>query len=400
MIDERISPCLTVGAIADQQHQIFVDYIMRCYPCLFKCTESRVPITCIEFVTNTQKISNAIDWSVRATTATYTGLIHNDARFLEQGILAYLHSLRGLAGMLRDEQTAKSDETLATAMALAIFEKYACSSPDAWLRHAAGIKALMRLRGADAHLHGFGHAMYISYRHVFIAAALITGEECFLQDPEWQAVSERMVVENAKQPDSSVYTDIVERGFCEMARLPGYVKRARDLLAREKFPTKQKQSKSQKKQPGRRDLLRDILASRASLRGIHTELGVSASMLQSGQKQGFVGPIPHVFFDGFSTSIMRGVRSGIVLLNYLVMLLDPGERAAIEAENRPLISEQSEKSSDAGYSLPTPPSSTSPRLVIESMVTANARNILTSDWMDRFMNTMGMDGIRVRLVED
>lgn len=310
--------------------------------------------------------------------------------------------------MLRDEQTAKSDETLATSMALAIFEKYACSSPDAWLRHAAGIKTLMRLRGADAHLHGFGHAMYISYRHVFIAAALITGEECFLQDPEWQAVSERMVVENAKQPDSSVYTDIVERGFCEMARLPGYVKRARDLLAQEKFPTKQRQKqhqnkdKNQKKQPGRRDLLRDILASRATLRGIHTELGVSASMLQSGQRQGFVGPISNVFFDGFSTSTMRGVRSGIVLLNYLVMLLDPGQRAAIEAENRPLISEQqqSEKSSDVGYSLPTPPGSTGPRLVIESMVTANARNILTSDWMDRFMNSMGMDGVRFRLVED
>lgn len=398
-MDGQVSPSLAGRAAAAQQSEIYADFVMCTYPCIFKCTESRVPISCVEFVAfparRRGEMNTCFDWALRTLTTTYTGLIHNDSRFLEAGTSSYLRALRGLAGVLSDASKAKSDEVLASAIGLAIFEKYACTSPDSWLRHAAGIKSLMRLRGPEAHLHAYGQAMYLGYRQFFITAALITGEECFLQEPEWQALSEQLVAENAKLPDSSVYTDIVERGFREMVKTPGYVKRMRETLA---LPPKKQVS-------ARSRLLQNIQASRAALRGVHTELGVSISMIQADHKSGgFIGPIPHFFFDGFSKQSMSGIRSGILLLNYLVSILDLKQRPAIEQENRTLEDRSSKPPREATASLPTPPRSSeapqSQRLLIESNVTIGRKESMTTDWMDRVVTTMGMDGVRVTLLDE
>lgn len=399
-IDEQVSPSLAVRAISSQQTQVYADFVMCCFPCIFKCTENRIPVTCLEFVEFPDRrrgaMNTCFDWALRAVTATYTGLVHGDSRFVEAGTASYLRALRALAGALSDVSAAKSDEVLATAIGLAIFEKYACSAPDSWLRHAEGVKSLMRLRGPEAHLHGYGQAMYLAYRHFFITAALMTGEECFLQEPEWQALDERLVALSAKHPDSSVYTDIVERGFREMVKTPGYVKQARKTLALP--PMKQVAAQS--------ELLQNILASRATLRGVHTELGVSISMIQADHKHGrFTGPIPYYFFDTFSMQAMSGIRSGILLLNHLLSLLDPKQRPAIEQENRTLEGRKPKPPRDASVSLLTPPRSSEappsqPRLLIEPNVVIGRKESMTTDWMDRVVTTMGMDGVRVSLLDE
>lgn len=398
-IDEQVSPSLAASAVSYQQTQIYSDFVMCCFPCIFKCTESRVPVTCIEFVDfisrRTSPSNTPFDWALRATTTTFTGFLYNDSRLIDAGASSYARALRSLAIALSDTSTAKSDEVLATAMGLAFYEKYTSPSPEPWLRHAAGIRTLMRMRGPDSHLHGFGHAMYVAYRHFFITAALIAGEECFLQEPEWQALNEKIVDQDAKQPHSSVYTDIVERGFREMVKTPGYVKQVRETLA---LPSK-------KQTAARSRLLQNIQASRAALRGVHTELGVSISMIQADHRDGgFIGPVPYFFFDGFSTHAMRGIRSGIVLLNHLVSLLDPKQRPAIDQENRTLADRASNSPQYASASLPTPPLSSDappgrPRLMIEAADTLGKKESITTDWMDRIVTTMGMDGVRVTLAD-
>jgi hypothetical protein len=158
-------------------------------------------------------------------------------------------------------------------------------------------------------------------------------------------------------------------------------------------------------------LLREILATRASLRGIHTEFGVSVSALRAGyesQSEVFIGPMPHHFFDGFTSLSIRGIRSGILLLNYLIILLDPSQRVAAEAENRIITdrmqdSESSHSRGSLGQASPplTPPGSPGrPRLLIQSRITPETREAPTSDWMDRIATTMGMDGVRVTLVDE
>ncbi|RLL97697.1 hypothetical protein CFD26_103701 [Aspergillus turcosus] len=399
-IDELASPSLTAVAVSSQQTQVFTDYVLSAFPCFFRCTVNRVPVNWVAYVHSRRgSMHTPFDWALRACTTAYTGALHNDPRYTDAARALYTRSLRGLAAMLSDPSQATSDEALATAITLACFEVQNCTSPDAWLRHAAGIKTMMRLRGPQAHLHGFGRAMYIVYRSLMVTAAMLSGEECLLEAPEWQTLNIQIAADNARLPDSSAYTDVAERGFCEISKVPGYVKRVRELLA---LPPKRRASLQSA-------LLRDVQATRAALRGIHTEFGVAVSTVRAGQneQQGFIGPLPYVFFDGFSGLYVRGIRSALLILNNLILAMDPKQRAAIETENRTLSDRMPGSASQPKieeYESPlTPPKSPGKfrqtSLVVRSLISPQTREPPTSDMMDRLVTTMGMDGVRVTLLE-
>lgn len=396
-MDEYINPSLTVKAIGTQQTQVFTNYILASFPCFFRCTEDRVPVNWVEYVDQRRgSMNSCFDWAVRACTAAYVGFLHNDLRYLHASQSLYHRALRGLANLLSSEVTAKSDEALAAAITLAIFEKHNCSSPDAWLRHASGIRTLMKLRGAKAHLQGFGRAMYIVYRNFLITAALVEGEACFLEEPEWRELNEKIAADNAKLPTSSLYTDVVERGFLEVLKIPGLVKRTRGL-----------QHQTPKERAGTQPaLLQDVQALRAALRGIYTEFGVSMSMLRSGQEANdtFVGPVPHFFFEGYSSLFARGIRLALLILNYLIVIMDPKQRATIDSDNFMLLNDMARNQQISHptfkYKLPlTPPKSPGkPGIVVQSLITAETREPPTTNWMDRIITTMGLEAVHVCLV--
>ena len=73
-----------------------------------------------------------------------------------------------------------------------MYEKHHCTEPGAWLRHAAGIRTLLKLCGLDAHVYGFGRALYLAYRNLLITHALITGEACFLEEPDDRLSTNRL----------------------------------------------------------------------------------------------------------------------------------------------------------------------------------------------------------------
>jgi hypothetical protein len=399
-----VAPSLVAKTVSAQQTQLYTNFVMAAFPCYFKATETRVPINWVEYVGGRCTIkSSPFDWAIRSLTTIYTGSLYKDPRYLDASRECYHRSLRGLSNLLNQVETAKSDEALSAAIALTVFEMHACTTPDGWIHHAAGIRAMMRLRGPQAHLQGFGCALYIAIRNTLVTAALVTGEPCFLEDHEWQELNEMIAAENAKQPDSSVYTDITERAFRQVVKLPGFVKRMRDL---QDLPQK-------REQPA---LLRDILATRAALRGIHTEFSMSVSTLRAGREPetDFIGPLPHLFFDGFSTLSVQGIRSAILMSNYLIILLDPSQRNAAEAENR-LVSDRMDSGSSSDSSRGTcpgfknnspltppgsPGSTGRSRLMIESQVTPETRQSPTTDWMDRIATTMGLAGVRVSLIDD
>ncbi|KAL4972197.1 hypothetical protein BDW66DRAFT_144662 [Aspergillus desertorum] len=396
-MDGYINPSLSVKAVNSQEAQIFTNYVLASFPCFFRCTETRVPVNWVVYVDQRGVAMNScFDWAVRACTSAYLGSLHDDPRLLIASRGLYHRAVRGLGNLLSSEGTAKSDEVLASAIVLAIFEKHNCSSPNAWLRHAAGIRTLMKLRGPQAHLQGFGRAMYIVYRNFLITAALVEGEACFLEGPEWQALNEEIAANDAKLPTSSLYTDVVERGFSSVLKIPGLVKRTREL---------QKQS-SKKRADVQSALLQDVQATRASLRGLYTEFGVAVSMLRSGQDENdtFVGPVPNFFFEGYSSLFARGVRLGLLILNYLIVIMDPKQRATINTENFALLNDmtRSQRSMHSAlkFKLPlTPPKSLGrPSLVVRSLITEETREPPTTDWMDRITSTMGLDAVHVSLV--
>lgn len=440
-IDQNVSPSLAVQALASQQTQIFANFVMTAFPCIFKSTETRVSLNWVEFVGNRQvepspsrspspssprttpsAEPDCFDWALRCITCIYTGHLFNDQRFIDASRVLYSKALRGLGGQLSDESRAKSDLPLATAIMLSVYEMHACTTPDSWLRHCAGVAELMCLRGPEAHLHGFGRSTYIAVRPFLVTAALVTGQACFLERPEWQAMAAEIAADNARQPDSSLFTDITERAFMEITKCPGYVKRMRELLA---VPDDHRNKK--RRAELRQSLLQSILGTRAALRGLHTEFGVAIATHNAGKDQNrdedrdydrkFVGPLPYVFFDGFSTLSIKGIRSAIILLNHLIYILNPDERPAIEAENRALSNAIGETAPAGGpkggkhegmQSPLTPPRSPerigtgtgTMRLLCQSLITPETKEPPTGNWMDRISTTMGLDGVRVTLVED
>jgi hypothetical protein len=391
-LDENLTHSLLAKAASAQQTQLYIDFVLSAYPCYFKATETRVPINWVEYVDSRKGRDSPFDWAVRCLTTSYTGSLYNDPRYVDAGRGLYMRALRGLSGLLNTMSTAKSDDALATAISLAVFEMHSCTTADGWINHASGIRALMRLRGPASHLHGFGRALYIAYRNTLVTSALVTGENCFLEEPEWQFLNKQIATENAKQPDSSVYTDITERAFREIVKLPGLVQRSA-LLARRKDTHDHFK------------LLDEVLATRAALRGIHTEFSMTVSTLRAGREmcERFIGPIPHHFFDGYSALSMQGIRSATVILNYLVIILDPAQRVPAEAENR-IIADRTQdgKGPRLPASLPasSSPRSVGPRLVVESKINPETRESLATDWMDRIAITVGMEGVRINLVED
>ncbi|KAJ5625882.1 hypothetical protein N7510_002191 [Penicillium lagena] len=395
-MDEYVTPSLAAKAASAQQIQLYTNFVISAYPCYFKAAMNRLPVNWVEHISSQcgGRADSPFDWAVRSMTTMYTGSLHNDPRYLDASRGLYLRALRGLSGLLSHMSTAKLDETMATAVVLAVYEMHSCTTTEGWIHHTCGIQALTRLRGAGAHVDGLGRAMFIASRNTFVTSALVTGEACFLEEPEWQALNEQIAAENAKKPDSSVYTDITERAFRAIVKLPGYVKRVRDL--QRTAPNAEKKKRSM--------LLYEVLAVRAALRGIHTEFSVSVSTRRAdhAQQTGFIGPIPHHFFDRFASLSIKGIRSGIMLLNYLIILLDPRQRSAAEMENHLIADQvQTDEYSCSAASLLTPlwPSG-GPRLMIKSIIGPETREPPTSDWMDRMATTMGMEGVRVNLVDD
>lgn len=213
-----------------QQTQVYINFVLAAFPSYFKATETRVPINWIEYVDAQHGWPDApFGWAIRS----FDGRLHWLPVQRSSIPPCWTGAVRPLSAgplqLLSDVSTAKSDDALSTAIALLVYEMHSCATAEGWTRHTSDIGALMQLRGLNAHRDGFGCALYIACRSILITAALVPGGECLLEKPEWQALNEHIAAENAKQPDSSVYTDITERAFREVVRLPGFVRRLCDL---------------------------------------------------------------------------------------------------------------------------------------------------------------------------
>lgn len=419
VIDEAHVPSLAARSNSIQHVQIFKDYIMVAWPCLFKCTEKTTSVSWLAYAVSrgAGEDSNAFDLALRSMTCSFIGATARDEKLTNAGRQLYGKSLRCLASNLSKLQyTPKNrkgygsvdEEVLGGAVLLSIYEAYHGATAEAWLYHHAGIIEMMRLRGAESHsITVFGGAIYIAYRGFFITASLLKGEACLLEQREWQAVSERIEVENARRPDSSVFTEIVERAFREMVKLPGMLKRVKDLW--EMPPVKQFLVRPQLKQ--------ELAALRAALRGLHAEMGISvathrspsnptATISQREKKEMFVGPVSYKFFDGFSALTIRGMRSGIVLVDHLLLLLTPemDVRQKLHEEIQTLsrddgVAAHSLVDGEAGP-LPFFQLDTSKRpfpIRIESLMDPRLRQGPNTAWTDGIATSYGMLGVRIHV---
>lgn len=417
---------LATRSISTQHIQIFIDYIMVAWPCLFKCTEKSTQISWVAYAVSrgAGEDGNAFDLGLRSITCSFMGATGQDQTLINAGRQLYGKSLRCLASNLSRLQHAPTksgkkcggggggyvdEAVLAGAVLLSVYEMHHGASAEAWLHHHTGIIEMMRLRGAESHtMTGFGGAIYIAYRGFFITASLLKGETCLLEQREWQAMSERIEAENARRPDSSVFTEIAERAFREMVKLPGMLKRVKELW--EMPPVNQFLVRPQLKQ--------ELAKVRAALRGLHAELGITvathggpdnpaASISHQGdKKEMFVGPVSYKFFDGFSALAIRGIRSGIVLVDHLLLLLTPemDVRQMLHEEIQTLSRDDglTNHSFAGGEARPSPlfMMDTSKRpfpIRIESLMDPRVRQGPNTAWTDGIATSYGMLGVRIHV---
>ncbi|KAL3483374.1 hypothetical protein BJX62DRAFT_244967 [Aspergillus germanicus] len=177
-----------------------------------------------------------IQWAVRCYATWQLATVHSDSDLRAQSRYIYGVLLRYMRGALEDPRTATCQTTLLLAILLGFYEVFdggssgAGSSPDAWLVHVRGAKEILKRRGAAAHFSGFPRTIVFSCRAFFIAEALISGEECFLAEPEWVSISARAFEREDRSGRGCRLVSLIDRMYREVVRVPGMVARARRIL--------------------------------------------------------------------------------------------------------------------------------------------------------------------------
>jgi hypothetical protein len=194
-----------------------------------------------------------------------------------------------------------------------------------------------------------------------------------------------------------------------MVKLPGMLKRVRELW--EMAPINQFLVRPQLKQ--------ELATLRAALRGLHTELGITvathggpnnpAAIASQKKKDVFVGPVSYKFFDGFSALAIRGIRSGIVLVDHLSLLLTPEQNVRqMLHEEIQTLSRDDGLTTPNGHVVSERPSpffmmDTSQRpfpVRIESLMGPRDRQGMNTGWTDGIATSYGMMGVRIHVNYD
>ena len=130
-----------------------------------------------------------LDSAACAVALAHLGLVHGLKSFLIEARPLYGNALRLLSLALTNSTEALSAETLGATILLSLYEMFASSSSESWLRHAGGAAALIRIRGPARHRYGFHCELYLAYRHTLVTEACRSRVHCFLEEPEWRKLA-------------------------------------------------------------------------------------------------------------------------------------------------------------------------------------------------------------------
>jgi hypothetical protein len=356
-IDESLSPSLTQKLFMSQQPRLFMDFICAAFPTLYFHNRFRSEIAFPEYIMQNFHSRAYQDSAVCCLSAVYLASLTKDTRLLRSSRYMYGEALRRTNRIIGTEE-ALSDNALSTVMMLMVYELYARTTPDAWVKHARGVKEMMIKRGAKKHMSGFGRSCYYAFRGFLVAHALHEGIPCFLDEEEWQNFAAKVQQEDAEKPGEwSVFVHVSEMIFMELVKCPRFVYDVRQLT------------------PGTPrseviHLVARIRATCANLRSLSDELQGSI-MYHFQRKQGievnaegFVGPAPSMFPDTNPTLLLQGATHCIRTLEKLLgtiridnLLIQPAIQES--PESQPRSTPQSQSQSQSPPSLPSsPPSAT------------------------------------------
>lgn len=310
-IDESMSPSLVRKLFMIQQPRLFMDFTCAAFPTLYFHNRFRSDIAFPEYMMDNFQTKPYQYPTMCCLSTVYLASLTKDTRLLRTSRHMYGEALRRINQII-DTDEALSDDLLGTVMMLMIYELYARTTPDAWIKHCRGITDLMLKRGVEKHMSGFGRSCYYAFRGFIIAYSLHEEIPCFLDGEEWQNFAIKVQEEDSKKSGEwSVFVHTSESIFMELVKCPRYIYDIRQL----KNATPRDEIIS---------LVTRIHATCAHLRSLRDEL--QASIMYHFQKkqgievnaEGFVGPAPALFPDTNPTILLQGATHCINALEKLL----------------------------------------------------------------------------------
>ncbi|KIW81894.1 hypothetical protein Z517_04920 [Fonsecaea pedrosoi CBS 271.37] len=135
--------------------------------------------------------SASLDLAILALSLSCLGRRHGDERLRREGTANYGRALRRLQDSLSHHSLLLEEQTLASCMALSIFEAclpFSGKNTCGWVSHVEGMARLVELRGPESHMTGSSHRLFLGFRSTAITHALATRKSIFLARPDWLTV--------------------------------------------------------------------------------------------------------------------------------------------------------------------------------------------------------------------
>ena len=259
--------------------------------------------------------NHLLDAAVRAVTLVHIGRLNNSEPFVMESRPYYGQALRLLNKALQDKKSGTSNETLCAVILLSFYEMFASDNNEAWIRHAGGVSALMRARGAAKHRHGFDREIFLAYRYTLVIEAFQEDVPCFLAEPAWLNMS-RDIHSDLKTagvaPERLEIFDLAEEYYASMVTLPELSSHARALW----------QAKQSGTPPpfNRAELIEKLIVARISFKGTFTRFEAAlkkagvAPTIKLNQRDVLIG-IEYEFVNTFVSATYTGYWTVLVVMN-------------------------------------------------------------------------------------
>ena len=263
-----------------------------------------------------------LDNTVRAVTIAHFGRLDGCSNFLSEARPYYGKALHLLSLALADPTEAHSAEVLCATILLSMYEMFASDPDDSWLRHAGGAAALMRIRGAARHRHGFHRELYLAYRPTLIIEAARSRVHCFLEEPDWLevAIHIREDSKSCQFGGQSEHFDAADDFATQYVHIPGLICDAANLKL--KPGSAYGTGSSMKK-----DITTRAERLRANIKRIFARFSLTLQSLGQGPtsyaSEDPIIPVYYRYTNIFVATLHNNYRAMLMLLNILLREMDP-----------------------------------------------------------------------------
>ncbi|KAL4746738.1 hypothetical protein BDW72DRAFT_210169 [Aspergillus terricola var. indicus] len=322
--DNTLAPNLATQAL-DLQCRALFEYLFNALtPHTLSTYKPRVELTLIDYI---QQYPNPLPaqllWATRCLATFHSSMSSTPQPGTPAPLdsrLMYQQAIRHLLISLSCPRSALSDETLAAAMLLCVYEMIDRTNPEAWLIHSRGIATLLRLRGPKAHRSGIGQTLLLCLRPILVAQALTRAEPCLLAEPAWRRLSNEMA--RSRKNGEHFLNTWTERSFVEIAMCPGLLARTQAILSEpDSGLSYEGEGESRRKR-----LLAQIATTRVALRALNLQIEIEFGKYDVDERphcslRRLSECIPPDSAERFVLYLHRGIQVGAAMLDQLVTLL-------------------------------------------------------------------------------